>query len=360
MTDSSRELLLVGSLGLDDAESAFRKAAGTLGGRIRRLPDGETGPRAMWVIWNRHVFEACPALEPDPVELAAGGRVTSAIEGVRKWSGGDQAKRGAPPPPRLRVRDGAPSDDIRFGALGHAEAAKESYAVFRRLRDAGEIPAGTRFQVALPTAAAALNAHIVPEHHHLVEETLTDRLLREVDEICAAIPAPDLALQWDVSTELGQWEGVRPAWFADIAAGVPLRLARHANRVKAGVELGIHLCYGSYGNRHWMEPKDTGACVAVFNALRPLVDRPIDWLHLPVPIDRDDDAFFAPLAELDLGPETTLFLGLIHDGDGEDGTRRRIEAASKVVENFGIATECGFGRRPPETIEALLALHARN
>jgi hypothetical protein len=28
------------------------------------------------------------------------------------------------------------------------------------------------------------------------------------------------------------------------------------------------------------------------------------------------------------------------------------------VGRFGVATECGFGRRPPESIEPLMRLHA--
>ena len=35
-----------------------------------------------------------------------------------------------------------------------------------------------------------------------------------------------------------------------------------------------------------------------------------------------------------------------------------IAAAQQVGPRFGIATECGMGRRPPETIPALLRLHA--
>jgi hypothetical protein len=31
--------------------------------------------------------------------------------------------------------------------------------------------------------------------------------------------------------------------------------------------------------------------------------------------------------------------------------------AAKVVPAFGIATECGFGRRPAETVTPLLQLH---
>jgi hypothetical protein len=32
--------------------------------------------------------------------------------------------------------------------------------------------------------------------------------------------------------------------------------------------------------------------------------------------------------------------------------------AERFVKEFGIATECGFGRRPPETVPELLRIHA--
>ena len=83
-----------------------------------------------------------------------------------------------------------------------------------------------------------------------------------------------------------------------------------------------------------------------------------DGRQLPVPRGRDDDAFFAPLAALKLRPETELYVGCIHYTDGLDGTKRRRATAAKHAKNFGLATECGFGRRDPATIPALLALHA--
>jgi hypothetical protein len=58
-----------------------------------------------------------------------------------------------------------------------------------------------------------------------------------------------------------------------------------------------------------------------------------------------------------LDPRTRLFLGLVHAMDGMDGVRRRAAAARRFAPSFGIATECGFGRRPAETIPALLELH---
>jgi hypothetical protein len=43
------ELLLVGSLPADSADSALRAAAAFYDGLVFALPDGETGPRAAWV-----------------------------------------------------------------------------------------------------------------------------------------------------------------------------------------------------------------------------------------------------------------------------------------------------------------------
>ena len=97
--------------------------------------------------------------------------------------------------------------------------------------------------------------------------------------------------------------------------------------------------------------------VELSNYLSAKCARVLNWVHMPVPLDRDDDAYFAPLRNLKLRQQTELYLGLVHLADGVDGARRRIASANRTVKNFGIATECGFGRRPPESIPALLSLH---
>jgi hypothetical protein len=79
---------------------------------------------------------------------------------------------------------------------------------------------------------------------------------------------------------------------------------------------------------------------------------------MPVPIGRTDDAYFAPLDELKLRPETMLYLGLVHEKDGVEGAKTRIAAARRHAARFGIATECGFGERSAEVVPDLLRLHA--
>src|SRR5437899_3212109 len=57
-----------------------------------------------------------------------------------------------------------------------------------------------------------------------------------------------------------------------------------------------------------------------------------------------DDAYFAPLKDLQLQPGTELYLGLVHAQDGIEGTKKRIAAAKKYVPKFGVASECGISR----------------
>jgi hypothetical protein len=99
--------------------------------------------------------------------------------------------------------------------------------------------------------------------------------------------------------------------------------------------------------------------VELANLIVRSVSRPITWMHMPVPIDRSDDAFFAPLTGLELGPQTELYLGLVHAQDGVEGTRRRMEAARKYVQNFGIASECGISRgRDPNLAREFIKTYA--
>jgi hypothetical protein len=132
---------------------------------------------------------------------------------------------------------------------------------------------------------------------------------------------------------------------------------RIGNWVPSDVELGYHLCYGDANHQHFVQPKDTGLLASVSNAICQGVTRAVNWIHLPVPRDRSDDAYYAALMQLKLEPATELYLGLVHLTDGLDGTRKRIEAAARSVASFGIATECGLGRRPADSIAPLLQLH---
>ncbi len=328
---------LVGSLPLADADAVFRAAAETLGDRLRTIPDGETGERTIWIQWQAGVFAEHPDLEVNPVP-----------EG--QYAPFDQ----------YRLRAGADPAHLRFERLGYAEQAERSFARFAELQQEGAIADHVRLQVSLPTPAAPVTQVVAPDWRAAVEPAYEEALLREVDQLARALPHDRLAVQWDVAIEVGMWEGLGglfTPWFDDVHDAIIERLARISARVPDDVALGYHLCYGDYGHEHFVQPADTANLVALANRLSEAVGRPIAWVHLPVPRERDDAAYFAPLRDLRLHPETQLHLGLVHHTDGAEGARRRIAAAQDTIEDFGVATECGFGRRPAEQVRPLLELH---
>jgi hypothetical protein len=103
-----------------------------------------------------------------------------------------------------------------------------------------------------------------------------------------------------------------------------------------------------------IQPVDAARMTELANMIARVVKREITFLHMPVPIDRTDDAFYAPLDALQLAPATELYLGLVHATDGVEGTMRRIALARKHVAQFGIASECGIARgRDPQANYAL-------
>jgi methionine synthase II (cobalamin-independent) len=260
--------------------------------------------------------------------------------------------------PLLRLRPGFTSDGIQFPPLGYSAAAIGSYAEFARLKREGIIPRPIRFQVCLPTPLAPIHGVIVAEDQPMVEAAYEARTLTELNEILAAIPAQELAIQGDTAVKFAILEGVLQTYMVNPEQEILTRLMRLGNQVPPEVELGYHLCYGDAGHQHFKEPEDISKLVTIASGIAAGLARPLTWLHMPVPRNRTDTAYFAPLQQLRLGAETELYLGLVHRTDGVVGAQQRITAAQRVVSSFCVATECGLGRRPPETMAEVLQIHA--
>lgn len=334
--EMSKPVHLVGSIPLDAVEDVFREVSKRLGSTAKRVPDGELGGRLGWTAWQNEVMAKCPDLQQI---------------GTRNLHGFAF--------PTHAPKPGVAPDQIRFGETGYAEAAKSSYTIFDRLRSQG-FNENARFQVCLPTAFAVVQGFFwgspVLQHIWAAYER---RMLADLDEILKSIPHKDLSIQWDIAVELHRiWE--RPD--SELARQVPLEsvdaaIVRITDHVPEDVEVGWHFCYGDAGHKHFVEPRDTGTMVIAANRLLRATKRRLDWLHMPVPRARDDVAYFAKLSDLKLPGETELYLGLVHFTDGLEGTQRRMAAADSVVTNYGVATECGFGRRKADTIRPLLDLH---
>ncbi len=347
---------LVGSINQPTAEDTLGIVAGNLGSHVSRIPDGEVGERFHWILFQGTRLAETPGLARVPGEpfMMAGFDL------------------------RRIVLDGTvPAAELVFAPLGYAEAALAGYRDFKELRDAGSIAPGTRFQVAIPSPLAPLVSFVAAADQAAVYPAYAAAMEREIAAIAAAIPAGDLAIQMDLAVDFSHIEQVPSAgslpdvWYVDgdnptteqiIDASTSLA-ADVAAAVPSDIQFGFHLCYGDVAEKHFAEPADAGNLTKVANALSAKIARPIAFLHLPVPIERDDAGYFAPLAGLALHAETELFLGLVHHEDGIGGAARRIAAARPAVAEagfgqFGIATECGFGRGPAERTAPLLRLHA--
>ena len=334
-------VLLIGSVALPDAGTVFRTVAGELGPWLRRVPDGETGARLRWIFWQREMLLRHPDMEIDR---------EAPLFDLTQWDG--QLLRRTE---MLRFRPGVDPATVTF-ETGYAAAARESYATFRSLRAAGVIPQGVRFQFCLPTPMASglmyVSARALPDYLRIYERAL----LRALEEILAAIPHEDLSIQWDICQEVLMYENYFPHQPADCRPAILAEFGRLAAAVPHDVELGFHLCYGSPRDEHLVMPRDTAILVEMANGLFGVLRRRLDYLHLPVPRERTDAAYFAPLRGLALPAGCTLYLGLLHHGD-HVGDLARAAAARAVVPDFGYATECGWGRTDPQNVPGLIAAH---
>ncbi len=171
-----------------------------------------------------------------------------------------------------------------------------------------------------------------------------------------AIPAADLSIQWDVCQEVLAFENYfkdRPVHYKKQIFDM---LGRLGDAVPDGVEMGYHLCYGSPRDEHLVQPKDSAILVEMMNGIVAATRRRIDFLHIPVPQERTDDAYYAPLEDFRRPHGTKLYLGLLHHDD-EAGDRARVAAAGRHVGEFGLSAECGWGRTEPGRLPGLLKGH---
>jgi hypothetical protein len=312
------------------------------------MPDGEVGPRRHWISRVHYqVLAAHPELEivqrPAPDE-----------HGVER-----QFPRNAADAWHFRVKPGV--KEVRFGdpgwRLGYARDALNSYFIFRVMKERGVLPKHLRFQVSIPMVNSVLPPRIFPDQADIakIRPGYAAATRAEIATIIAKIPHDELALQWDCSTELQDAYGGIPGHPRDGA------IERNLDEVRAlspaipdAVALGYHFCFGTLGGWPRFVPDDLGQAVRLANAFVTASGRRVDWIHLPV-LDRSDDAFFAPLAQL--APQgARVYLGAIHS---MGSFAQRLAVARKFLPEFGLGAYCGFGRLAPSELPGVLADHLK-
>ncbi|OBG86102.1 hypothetical protein A5698_00395 [Mycobacterium sp. E136] len=327
---------LTGSINVATVDDAFRLVGSRIQPGVSRVPDGEPGDRANWVLTQADHFLNNPTL--DVVDNKA------------------------------RVRTGTP---VSFGALDYHSVAAESYVRFIAARRDGVLAEDSRFLVSIPTPFNAVNSFAQFDSQVEVAFAYEQALRRSVEALQEAIPPGDLSIQWDLPTELATVEG----WFRNPYGGfepIFAATARLASWVHDDAELTFHLCYGdskfgaspfmgdppdeeaaARGGRHIL-PRDATAIVTLANGLSRHVTRRIDAIQAATVAAWNKRAHWQPLSGLALETDTEIYLGLLHAEDGADGARARAALAAEFVPEFGISTECGLGRHSTEQLEAVL------
>lgn len=332
---------LTGSINVDTVDDAFRLVGRRLQPGVTRVPDGEPGNRANWVLTQADHFLANPTLD------VVGNRA--------------------------RVR---PGTAVSFGPVDYHTVAAESYARFVAARNDEVLAQDSRFLVSIPTPFNAVNSFVEFDSQVEVAYAYEQVLHDSVVALQEKIPPADLAIQWDLPTELATVEG----WFANPYGGfepIFAATARLASWVHDDAELTFHLCYGdskfgaspfmgdppddeaaARGGRHVL-PRDAGAIVTLANGLSRHVPRRIDAIQAATVAAWTKRAHWQPLSGLATEPDTDVFLGLLHAEDGAEGARARAALAAEFLPEFGISTECGLGRHSAEQLEAVLTAWER-
>ncbi|MGH3191297.1 MAG: hypothetical protein ACRDPY_45205 [Streptosporangiaceae bacterium] len=335
-----------GSVNLADTESVMREIASRVPSGLQRLPDGETGDRGNWILFQLQRFMQWPSLTT--AQAGDGGQ-------------GDYER-----PPQLQLADGVDPAEMTWPNLGYADAYLASHKTFVALREQGIVPEGVRFQVEYPTPMASIGAYIVADQQATLLPSYEQAMFADLDRVLAAIPPGEVAVQWDVAVEFGVLEEAFGPGGAQALDMIVAALVRCIDQVPAEVPVGLHLCYGDYGHAHFKQPESLALQVRVLNAVAAAASRPVSFVSFTVPQYQRGGAYFAPLADLaDHGIELNFALVPYHPAEQAAGTTddqvRLIDEALASSpggrRDWGVCTECGMGRVDRADVAALLDLH---
>lgn len=336
-------LLMVGSAPYKTADETFRTWSNSVAPHLVAIPDGEVLDRRMWVqrlyyqVYNGH-----PDLDVVQRPIADDG-TEMPIPRTRAEAFKFKVK-----PSVEKVKLGLPG-----WRLGYAKDAINSYLLFRALRDQGLFEAGTRFQVSLPTPNSVCNPAVFDlEGLDAARSGYLDALVAEIANICDHIPHEDLAIQLDSSWEITDVYGETALPVADALTRNLTQYSAICEAVPAQVQLGVHLCFGTFGGWPRFAPSDLGEAVSLTLGIVRSSSRAMDWIHIPT-LDTLDKAFYAPLARLE-GIATRIYLGMIHSMESFE---ERLAVARQFLPSFGIAAYCGFGRLTRAEMDGIVEDH---
>lgn len=227
-----------------------------------------------------------------------------------------------------------------------------SHHAFRRLKDEEVVSSTARLQLNICPNFFSNQQEQGRDHSlgHLSNTTVLSELLnfftnKDLSEIAIQVEVSMVAL----AALSGKDQQVPHARIRQIS--------RLLDAIPVQATLLLHLCCLD-GASYQITPADMTRMVRLTNELEQLSSRPVDLVHMPVPLKHEDDGFFRPLSTLADDRRVEICLGLVHLSDGVEGARRRLLLAHRHLDRFSIAARCGLGKRTPESIPGFLAMHA--
>jgi hypothetical protein len=326
---------LVGSIGLGGVDEVFSTVGRALGRRLKRIPDGEPGPRRLWVSFQYPLLRSSHFLRSDPSGALRKTSVSlfcclAEVSGRRS----------------------------SCGELGYAREARASYLDFVAARARGDVAAGIRFQICLPTPMSVIYAFCTARDVVAIEAAYEAAMAREVEAICRHIPHRDICIQWDVCHDMIVWDGQPQDQFPLVKASrddIAARFARICAPIPDDVELGFHLCYGDFGGKHFFDPVTARHLVDIANAIARSVRHAIAYIHLPVPLPRATDEFFAPMKSSKGAWKSISVSFTPSDGVEAPNASRLAQICAEIRDRDG----CGFARaRKADLVRRLIDIHA--
>lgn len=325
----SREVHLVGTLPAETGEDAMTLALDRLGPHLRRVSDGETDLRAWWIRAHVAGFYGHPGLE-----LTRDGDYSS-YEKTPRW----------------KVRDGhemtAESVDDRLVQFG---AFVRSYPVFKRVRERYGKP-DLSFQVGTPTHVDMATSSFEDPFSEAVYRPLLEGVALHSRRIQEAQDG-DVIFQLETTRLLSV--AFAPAEEREAkAAEIAAMIAELPALMPTGTRFGIHTCLGDMNHTAAGHASDASPMILFANALAAAwpEGRPLEFIHAPFAAAHEppaeDDAFYEPLALLDLPESVTFYAGCVHESLSAEEQGALVELIeAKAGRKVGVAAACGLGRRP--------------
>ena len=257
---SLRDLLyFVGSIPLKDGEDVFRQLHREVGPYFQRIPDGETGERGKWIVFQQRMLQEHPAMEIDPDSAAAaGGSMDGTV--LREIR-------------RVRLKLDVDPESVVLDT-GYDRAALSAYSTFRRLRGDGTIPKDVRFQFALPTPMATGLMYVSPIGRDRYLYAYEQALLKALSNILAIIPHDELSIQFDVCQEVS---GHRTTQRNQVFAGS----ADWRQRCRSVSSWASTSATAHQGDQPLIRLRDAGVLVELMNGIDAFAERRVDFVHIP-------------------------------------------------------------------------------